>query len=158
MNLSLLPSHILICSILFAHWSHAQEMNDAWIPTIEAPQYFAIFVSDVDEAVTWYMQAFDLEPTAGSQADDGSWRIENLVSSSLQIELIYDERAVEVERGLGFVKVGFSVPDVDQIANRIQQFGNDRPRIVEFAELNQRILQIRDPDGNVIQLTSPISR
>ena len=53
---------------------------------------------------------------------------------------------------------GFYVPEVEDVAERIAKATGERPRIVDFEELNQRILQIKDPDGNTIQLLSPLKR
>jgi predicted enzyme related to lactoylglutathione lyase len=50
------------------------------------------------------------------------------------------------------------VPDVEQVAKRIARVTGQRPRIVEFEKLEQRILQIRDPDGNIIQLLSTLEK
>ncbi len=74
------------------------------------------------------------------------------------MEIIRDSRAQRVDRALGFRKVGFHVPDVEEVAKRIARATGERPRIVEFEQLNQRILQLRDPDGNIIQLLSSLKR
>ena len=88
-----------------------------------------------------------------------AWRwqkIENLRNEQLFVELIRDDRAQEVDRALGFRKVGFYVPDVEVVANRAERATGERPRVVEFEEFGQRILQIRDPDGNIIQLVTQL--
>jgi len=64
----------------------AQESPDAWVDEIRAPQYFALYVEDVDQSVAWYRTVFGL------------------------------------------------------------------------VQLGQRILQIRDPDGNIIQLVSSLEK
>ncbi len=132
----------------------AQDSSDVWIDSIGAPQYFALYVEDVEKSMIWYRTVFGLRELGGSKADNGSWRIENLGNERLLIEIIRDDRAQKVDRALGFRKIGFYVPDVEVIAARAEQATGERPRIVDFAELGQRILQIRDPDGNVIQLFS----
>ncbi|MDH3628719.1 MAG: VOC family protein [Acidobacteriota bacterium] len=134
----------------------ATEPAEAWVETIQSPQYVALYVEDVDRSVVWYRTVFGLRPLGGSAADDGSWRIENLGNKQLLVEIIRDGRAKQVDRALGFRKVGFHVPDVEKVAERVAQATGERPSIVEFEELRQRILQIRDPDGNVIQLMSPL--
>jgi predicted enzyme related to lactoylglutathione lyase len=104
--------------------------------------------------MAWYRTVFGLRELGGSKADNGSWRIENLGNERLLIEIIRDDRAQKVDRALGFRKIGFHVPDVEIIAARAERATGERPRIVDFKELGQRILQIRDPDGNVVQLFS----
>ena len=132
----------------------AESPSEAWVETAGAPQYFALYVEDVDRSMSWYRAVFGLSELGGSRADDGSWRIENLGNERLRVEIIRDARAQRVERALGFRKVGFYVPDVEAVADRAQRATGDRPRIVDFESLGQRILQLHDPDGNVVQLMS----
>jgi predicted enzyme related to lactoylglutathione lyase len=136
----------------------AQESPEVWIQAIGTPQYFGLYVEDVDRSVDWYSAVFGLRSLGGSKADDGSWRIENLGNERLLVEIIRDCRAQGVDRALGFRKIGFYVPDVETVAERIARATGERPRVVDFEELNQRILQIRDPDGNIIQLLSSLEK
>lgn len=130
----------------------AQDDSKPWVEGIRAPMYFALYVEDVDRAVAWYRDVFGLRSLGGSKADDGAWRIENLGNDRLLVEIIRDNRAQEAVRAHGFRKVGFRVDDVKEIADRVERATGDRPRVVDFEPLRQRILQLRDPDGNVIQL------
>lgn len=75
-----------------------------------------------------------------------------------EIALTFDARATASDRSLGFFKVGFAVPDVDLVANRVESTTGERPRVVEGAAHGIRILQLRDPDGNRIQFASPLGR
>ena len=134
----------------------SQDSSGVWVDTVSTPQYFALYVADVDKSVEWYRVVFGLRELGGSKAEDGSWRIENLGNEQLLVEIIYDQHAQNVDRALGFRKVGFYVSDVEAVADRAERATGERPRVVNFAELNQRILQIKDPDGNTIQLMSPI--
>jgi predicted enzyme related to lactoylglutathione lyase len=135
-----------------------ENSSQALVHTIASPQYFALYVQDVDSSVGWYRTAFGLRDLGGSQAEDDSWRIENLGNDRLMIEVIRDDRAQPAGRALGFRKVGFYVPDVEEVAERVERMTGERPNIVEYGKLNQRILQLRDPDGNVIQLMSTIEK
>ena len=132
----------------------AEGPSEAWVEEIGSPQYFALYVEDVDRSVSWYRTVFGLSELGGSRADDGSWRIENLGNERLRVEIIRDARAQRTDRALGFRKVGFYVPDVEDVADRAERAAGERPRIVDFETLGQRILQLRDPDGNVVQLMS----
>lgn len=134
----------------------AQEASEAWVAEIEAPQYFAVLVKDVDRSVDWYRSVFGLHAIGGEEAEDRSFRIENLRNDQLLVEIIRDDRAQEVERALGFRKVGFQVPDVETIADRVARATGARPGVLDFARFGLRIIQIRDPDGNIIQLSSPL--
>lgn len=134
----------------------AQDSSDVWVKSIGAPHYFAVLVEDVDRSLAWYRTVFGLDELGGSVAEDGSWRIENLRNEQLLVEIIRDDRAQEVDRARGFRKVGFQVPDVEVVADRVAAATGERPRVLEFARFGLRIIQIRDPDGNIIQLASPL--
>ena len=123
-----------------------------WVDRIATPQYFAVLVRDLDAAVRWYQDVLGLEEWIGSEAEDGRWRIVNLRSESLIVELIRHDEARTVERAYGFMKVGFHVPDIDAVADRVERVTGERPRVSEFPRFGLRVLQLRDPDGNIIQL------
>ena len=72
--------------------------------------------------------------------------------------MIRDNRAGAANRPRGFVKVGFRVPDVGAVADRVEAALGERPRVVEFEAHGVRILQLSDPEGNKIQLTSPMPK
>ena len=155
----LLGIHVAAVMMVFGGGSPvAQEKPVVWVDAIQMPQYFALYVKDVDRSVAWYCSAFGLARLDGSAADDGSWRIENLGNEQLNVEIIRDGRAQEVDRALGFRKVGFYVRDVEEVAASIERATGERPRVVDFEQLGQRILQLRDPDGNIIQLFSSLER
>lgn len=125
-----------------------------WVEEIGSPQYFAVLVEDVDASVAWYRAVFGLEELGGSKADDGSWRIENLGNEQLLVEIVRDSRSQAADRALGFRKVGFWVKDVNEVADRVERATGERPRVVPFEPLRQRIVQLKDPEGNTIQLIS----
>lgn len=127
-----------------------------WVPAVGAPQYFAISVEDVDRSVAWYRSAFALDQLDDQKAPDGKWRIVNLASDRLFVEVIWDSRDSTVRGARGFAKVGFGVEDVDAIADRIEKATGTRPRVIEAAAQGVRILQLNDPDGNIIQISSPL--
>lgn len=132
----------------------AQQPQGVLTPTIESPQYFAVLVSDVNRSAQWYQTAFGLHELDRSAAEDGSWQIVNLTSDRLFVEIIRDDRAETVTRARGFFKVGFHVPDVDAVADAVGRSSGERPRVIDVPRQGMRIVQIRDPDGNIIQLFS----
>lgn len=147
MALSLLaPGSLLEAQAPSTPWIAAQEVG--------SPQYFAVRVSNLAEAVAWYTGVFGLDEVGGSEADDGTWEIMNLRNENLFVEIVRDDRAEEGERHRGFYKVGFFVSDVRIIADRIEAAGHERPRVLEFDRFGVRIVQLRDPDGNIVQLFS----
>jgi catechol 2,3-dioxygenase-like lactoylglutathione lyase family enzyme len=135
----------------------AVEGTEAWVQGIGAPQYVAVQVADVDAAATWYRAAFGLDTLDDTEADDGSWRIVNLQNEHLFVEIIRDDRAQAVDRARGFFKVGFRVPDVEAVADRMAAATGDRPRVIDVEQHAIRIVQLRDPEGNMIQLSSSLA-
>lgn len=136
--------------------SVAEDAKGAWVTDVQAPWFFAVRVENVDRSANWYRNVLGLRELDGSEAEDKSWRILNLGNSDLSVELIRDDRATAVTRARTFAKVGFRVPDVEVVADRAEKETGERPRIVEFEEHGVYLLQLRDPDGNVIQLSSPV--
>lgn len=134
----------------------AQTPAEPWVRVIEQPQYFAIQVVDVDRAVAWYTAVLGLRRLDDTTADDGRWRIANLANDQLAVEVIFDRRAQPADRAHGFFKVGFRVPDVEAVADRAEAAIGERPQIVDFDRHGVRILQLRDPEDNIVQLTSAL--
>ena len=153
--LAILPA--VLVALLCPFDVNAQDSAEVWIREIAGPQYFAVQVQDVDRSVRWYRTALGLEEVDDSEADDGAWRIVNLANEDFAVEIIYDRRAQEAERPRGFFKVGFGVPDVEAVADRVERAAGERPRIVDFEPHGIRLLQLQDPDGNIVQLSSPIA-
>ena len=129
---------------------------ESWVGRIQAPQYFAVSVEDVDGSVDWYCKAFGLRKLDDSRAEDGKWRIVNLANDDLFVEIIRDNRDSAADRARGFAKVGFGVPDVNAVADRAKVIFGSRPKVLEFPEHGIRILQLRDPEGNIVQLSSTL--
>jgi len=132
----------------------APEHAEPWTRNIGLPYYVAVSVADVDRAAAWYRSAFGLETLDDTKADDGSWRIVNLANARLFVEIIHDRADRPVERARGIAKVGFGVDDVAAVADRVAKATGTRPRIHEDARHGLRFLQVRDPDGNILQLAS----
>ncbi len=146
----------LLLVVLASPVAAADEAKPAIEPAAEGRQFFAVRVADVDAAIDWYTQLFGLELLNDTTADTGAWRIANLANQRLFVEVIRDDRAAEAARPLGIAKVGFDVADVEAIAALVMELTGDEPRVVDDTRHGQRLLQLRDPEGNVIQLSSPL--
>ena len=133
--------------------------DEPWVQNAEGPVYFAVDVSDIDAAAAWYWTLFGVDVIDDTTADDGRWRIANLGNDTFAIELIWDRRSSAADDGArhhGFRKLGIGVSDVRAVADRVEATTGERPRIVEFERHGLRLLQLHDPDGNTIQLQSPL--
>ena len=137
-------------------FNKAVAKESSWVETIDSPQYFAVSVEDVDRAVAWYRSAFGLEVLDDTSDDERGWRIVNLHRESLFVEVIYSTKDAPKSRVKGIAKVGFRVPDVNAVADRVEQATGERPRVLDFSRHGVRLLQLHDPEDNIIQLTSPL--
>ena len=138
----------------------ATTLGSPWVVSPEAPAYFAVDVVEMDAAIAWYTQALGLEVLSDTTAEGGLWRIANLGREEILIELIFDRRSSalgEGDRVHGLAKVGFSVPDVRLVADRVEADTGERPRVLDFESGGIRLIQLHDPEGNIIQLHSPLS-
>jgi ketosteroid isomerase-like protein/catechol 2,3-dioxygenase-like lactoylglutathione lyase family enzyme len=147
---------LVLSTLLLADGGAARDVTTPWVDSVGTPQYFAVRVADMDQSITWYRLALGLRQLDDTSADDGSWRMVNLSNDALSVELIRDDRDSSAERPRGFAKVGFQVSDVESIADRVAHTTGKRPRVVDFPPHGIRILQIRDPDGNTLQFSSPL--
>lgn len=50
------------------------------------------------------------------------------------------------------MKVGFQVPGIEAVADRVERVTGERPPVAEFPRFGLRVLQFCDPDGKIIQL------
>ena len=141
-------------SVVLAQPTLARQPSGVLAPSIGSPQYFAVLVSDANRSAEWYRTAFGLRELDRSSADDGSWQVVNLTNDQLLVEIIRDDRSEQVARPRGFFKVGFHVPDVDVVADAVRRTSGERPRVIDVPGQGLRMVQVRDPDGNIIQLFS----
>ena len=139
-----------------AAWAEEPWVDPAWVDE-SSRQYFAVSVGDMDRSVAWYGRALGLDVLDDTSADDGRWRIVNMLNDHLSVELIQDRRDAVVDRARGFAKVGFMVSDVAAVADRVERSGETRPRVLDFQKHQIRLIQLKDPDDNIVQLFSPLA-
>lgn len=111
----------------------------------------------MEQSKAWYQQVMGLEVLDEVWIRNDSIGIAHLINERLSVELIYDARTSSKELVQGFFKVGFHVADVEVIADRVQRETGVRPRIADDNQRALRILQLKDPDNNTIQLQSPLN-
>jgi len=148
---------LVLSSVVSLESARAQDAPVPWIQEVEST-YIAVDVRDVEVSASWYQQVFGLERIGGSRAEDDRWQIENLRGDNIWVEIIRDNRSVEAERAIGFAKFGFQVPDVKVVADRVFAATGESVRVLDFEEFDIQLLQIRDPDGNIVQLQSPLNQ
>ena len=158
MTEKVLVSIAVLLSSLAGPPAHAVDAASSWVGMPATPHYFAVSVEDPERSAAWYEAAFGLERLDDTADENGRWRIINLRNDAIFVEVIWDVRDEPVGRARGIAKVGFGVSDPDAIADRVEAATGERPRVLTFEKHGIRLLQLRDPDGNIIQLSSPIAR
>ncbi|MEM7245574.1 MAG: VOC family protein [Acidobacteriota bacterium] len=126
-----------------------------WVRDPRPPQYFAVSTGDVDRSVAWYRQVLDLRILDDTGAENERFRIVNLKGDGLLLEILRHPRHESRGGGRGFFKVGFAVKDVERVADRVERATGERPDVVNDEARGNFILQLKDPDGNTLQLFSP---
>ena len=84
---------------------------------------------------------------------DVLWPMAKQLLSDLQSALTDDQARIWAGTALALLN---EEGGTGAVAERVEKATGERPRVVDFEPLAQRILQLRDPEGNVIQLFSPL--
>lgn len=150
---------IVISFLLIALHGFGQDKS---LPLPEA--YFsAIIVNDIDTSINWYKQHLDFNVIHRFQSEDNEFRQASIVCGNILIELIEIKSSVTADELLknkpkrtmidGFFKIGFLVDEFDAWVNRLREAEVEiHGRVVTDKNLGKRMLIIKDPDGNRIQL------
>ena len=118
--------------------------------------YFAVIVADADVAAGWYRSVFGLG-VANRMTEPDRYDIVILENEQLIVELLELEAAVERPEGrvTGLFKTGFLVDDLAAFAAALPNHVPP-PDILDDADNGLLLLQLRDPDGNIVQVMQPI--
>lgn len=113
--------------------------------------YFAVIVNDVDVSVSWYESTFGL--SAGEKmVEAGRYEIVNLRKPGLFVELLeLDGVSERPDRAKGFFKAGFLTDDLDAFIASLPEH-SPAPQIIADTANGLRLIQLKDPDGNTIQI------
>lgn len=113
--------------------------------------FIAVIVDDIDESVEWYQSTFDLLP-GERHSESGRYEIVNLRKPGLFVELIQlaaaEERPDYVK---GLFKFGILTSDLNEFAALLPE-SVPRPQIVSDTTNDLVLMQLKDPDGNIIQV------
>lgn len=113
--------------------------------------YFAIIVNDIDASVAWYESTLQLDRVSSGKTD--RFEIVNLQGRGLFVELIELRSAAERPGGRikGPFKLGILVDDLESFVQELPE-SMPEPDIVGDEANKLRLVQLRDPDGNIIQV------
>lgn len=117
-----------------------------------AGSYFAVIVSDMNASAAWYSEVFGLKEQSRLQ-QEGRFDIVNLAGEGIAVELLDLESATSRPEGYitGPFKVGLLVADLEEFVRGLPD-GIERPEIVDDERNSLRMIQLRDPDNNIVQV------
>ena len=125
--------------------------------------FVAIIVDDIDQSIEWYTKKLgfevidrvDLEKRGLSQSNlkNGDTRLELIeLSTALSIDDLLDESA-KSSRVKGFFKFGLTVSKFDEWVSHLEAVKAEfHGEVVKDNSTGKRMIIIRDPDGNRIQI------
>ena len=123
--------------------------------------FTAIIVSDMDASLKWYQEKLGFQTVDYNEVPERGLKQASLSVGSNRLELIYleslinadsTESAAQTGLKLGLFKTGFNVTNFDQFLQNNLDIDAGDERIVVDSQTNQRMIVIKDPDGNRIQL------
>jgi catechol 2,3-dioxygenase-like lactoylglutathione lyase family enzyme len=125
------------------------------------PYFSAVVVSDLDSSAAWYQSALGLTARRRMSEPERGFRILELESRKLFVELIENKSSLAPKHLLagkpegtliqGFFKIGFKVSHMDACINHLRGLNIPLGQIYEDSASQKRNFLIHDPDGNLIQ-------
>lgn len=127
------------------------------------PYFVALVVSDIDRSIRWYEEKWGFHLLNRLERADLGFKQANLKRGAALLELIERKDGLSSEMALaphpdmralqGIFKFGFAVQDFDAWVAHLQESGAAfHGRVVQDPHSEKRMLIIKDPDGNRIQL------
>ena len=127
------------------------------------PNFVAIIVGNIDTSIKWYSGKLGFELLNRTEDEDRGFKQANIKRGSASIELIETSTSInskeildEKPRGSqirGIFKFGFYIADFDHWINHLSELEVDfHGRVVQDQSTGRKMIIIKDPDGNRIQL------
>ncbi len=133
-------------------------------PAIPSVQHFmmGISVADMEKMTAWYGEMLGFKVTKDVPMGEGGGKVRFLESGNARIELIYSPGSKPAERKPeppahaaihGYVQLAMEVPDLD-VAKAALAARGVKPSldITPIPPLGIRIMFLRDPEGNFVEL------
>ena len=121
-------------------------------PYVANGGYFAVIVSDIDASAAWYRAVFRADEKSRAE-EPGRYAIVNLLRDGLAIELIELPAAAArpAARHQGPLKVGALVDDLQAFLAALPAT-TEKPQVIRDANNGLLLVQLPDPDGNIVQV------
>ena len=113
--------------------------------------FIAVVVNDIDESAEWYQSTFNLLP-GERLSKSGQYEIVNLRRPGLFVELLQLAAAADrPDYAKGLFKAGILTSDLEAFAASLPD-SVPTPQIISDTANNLLLMQVKDPDGNIIQI------
>ncbi len=123
-----------------------------------SPTFIAIIVSDMDSSIAWYKNKLGFELMNRTVNKERGFQQATLQTAEANMELLEINGALNPTDSInqpliGFFKFGFSTTHFDWwIEHLEQQSANFHGRVVPDPHTGKRMVIVKDPDGNRIQI------
>ena len=125
--------------------------------------FYAIIVSDIEASSNWYSKAFGFEVLNKMELEERGIKQANLKCGNTLLELIeldnslsQDEMLENRQKGTkmqGFFKFGLTVAEFDKWFKHLNTLKVEfNGTVVNDPDTNKKMVIVKDPDGNRIQL------
>ncbi len=153
----------LIFILLYVSSLQSAKSQEGSHPNEKSKYFFAIVVSDIDKSINWYNNILEFSLLNKREVESIGLKQANLNRGNVHLEIIQLESAIEPKevisefgqksKLIGLFKVGFSIPDFNLFISRLSKIDtNASGNVVNDPNSNERMIIIRDPDGNRIQI------
>ncbi len=151
------PLLIAFVFFSFLSWGQTEELSGP------IGSFSAIIVKDMTRSKSWYEKVLGFKVLTETENTERGIKIVNLENSMIQLELIELANTTSLDQVLaglpkgsrlsGFFKFGFKVAGFDRwVAYLKETDANNLGRVVNDPVSGKRMLILKDPDGNRIQL------
>ena len=131
--------------------------------------FFAIITVDMEASIAWYTNTFGFEKINERAVEQIGLKQSNLKWKNIHLELIQLASSVNPQvvipgysgktRLTGLFKVGFSIDNFDGFIHRLELSPDDTPgEVVTDPISGARMIVLRDPDGNRIQIFEQLQK
>ena len=124
--------------------------------------FFAIVVKDIEQSIDWYNNNLGFELADKTESKESGFVIANMTSSNTQLELIELKGSMSLSEASklsgaskleGLFKIGFKTSFFDDFVQLLKKNNvNFHGDVVNDPNSGLRMVIIKDPDGNRIQL------
>jgi catechol 2,3-dioxygenase-like lactoylglutathione lyase family enzyme len=138
-------------------------------PAVPSVQHFmmGLSVGDMDKMTSWYGEMLGFKVTADVPMGQGGGKVRFIESGNERIELVYSptskpgpERKMPGHADIrGWVQLAMEVPDLDAAKAALAAKGvKPELDITPIPPLGIRIMFLRDPEGNMVELMQRLKK